>query len=293
MDRRAFDSLQDKYGPDMKQSEVFERKYMEFCAINGLDPLCSFHLALGQAVTEGAALSSLNTNFGTLMKRHASARDDEGRRKNYIMKKTLKAAAADADAVQTRIGVIPIPLLSKAVDTIAEPSIQAVCWMCFVTGNRAANIWMLRSSQITLSETDICIEWRLRKGTGAERSKRTKLKYFFNWTMSPPRPVKEYLAGFSGAELPFKITRIQKMCATSVTKAMRGLKIEGLEGVTSYVFRDTLDDHLRVLGLPVAEREALLDHGETVALAHYGNPQEKKPKGVTRTTSARKGNKRS
>ena len=57
--------LEKLYAPNEEQAKRFEETYRTFCRVNDLEPTSSESalLAIGQAVSHGAALSSLKTNF--------------------------------------------------------------------------------------------------------------------------------------------------------------------------------------------------------------------------------------
>jgi len=90
--------------------------------------------------------------------------------------------------------------------------------------------------------------------------------------MPPPAAVREYIENWKPSEEkgPFAVGSRQAV-ASMLTRAIRATGVTGSSGLTSYVFRDYMDDHLRAVRpeIPVAVRESMMDHSEGVALGHY------------------------
>ena len=270
-DKASAFTLREQYGPDVQAAMAFESKYRFFCASNNLDPASSSSVifAMGQAKQMGAAASSMQTNFSTLLKRKVF-----NIRNKWELEATLRNFNADSDPVQPRLydPIFPdidsgLKRLCTIISNIQDVEHQALGCMCQLTGARAQTIVRLRGKQTLLKDDALWIERRWSKVKN-NRSQRDRLQYLFEWTKEPPSRVMTWIKSKSESdELIFKGSQFTSRAAATLTNALR--KSSGDDTITSYVFRDFLSARLPQFDLPKDEIERLLEHTDAVTRASY------------------------
>ena len=178
--------LRKKYGPDMEPLARFAKKYEIFCALNKIEKSDGIFLAMGQASEMGAAASSMNTQFGGMLKQRLFACAN-----SWEARETLERHHADANPVQPRSFVGTQENLSALVEKMDVIMTKALAWMCFVTGARAITITRLRYSQTILMKSALLLQRRWSK-VCRTRSKRDTLSYKYAWSMPPPEDVVSF-----------------------------------------------------------------------------------------------------
>ena len=263
--RKVAKKLEDLYAPQDNQAKRFEEVYLSFCTVNNLDPSSteSAVLAIGQAVSHGAAISSLKTNFISLFARKRIRVRDE-----WKVRTMLSTAHADGDDVQPRTYAPEREHLRTTVESIEDEDMQALAWLCFVSGSRAVTMARLRRSQIVLEEEQILLQRRWSK-VARNRNQRDVLAYRYEWTMAPPLRVVSYLTDRAHDHSVWLLPKALKSgrAAGMLTRILR--KETGLDDITSYAFRDYLDNRLEQLGIDPDQRERLMEHSEKTARACY------------------------
>lgn len=255
------------YGPKETYGESkWANKYRTFCALNNLDPhdLKSAHLCVGQANKNGLSIGSLCTYFENMERSPLHIKN------SWKLRSTLRLGHADEDQRQPRQVRLETNELVTIVNQLNGFD-QAIAWLSFATGARTHNLMRLRFSQILLEVNRLIIEQRITK-TVRERSKRRELSYLYEWSMAPPLCVKNFFENGApekliNAGLPVKYS--PDRVATTLTYQLRKVSKTKL---TSYVFRDHLEDKLESLEIPVEERERLMDHCINTSEAFYSSP---------------------
>ena len=197
-DRESVLQLRKRYGPKMEPAANFEAKYRTFCEINSLDVKDGMLLAMGQASAFGQkekdgsprvrlAFGSMETQFGTLLKRRVFQCDD-----HYEAKKTLRNAHADADPTNPRTYEGTAESLRKLVCQMRPIHKKTMGFLQFGSGTRSISISRLRFSQVLITKTELIIQRRFSK-VAHDRSSRDTLTYDLAWSMPPPDDVCEWL----------------------------------------------------------------------------------------------------
>lgn len=262
--------LRATFSPNVEAAEKFFQKYLKFAELNGYKekPGDCLLLAIGQAREMGAAASSTNTQFQTMLKQRRIPFRDA-----WEASTLLNLAHCDASAVQPRtFGASPGEDLTQEglaaiVEGIDRPAVMALAWMCFATGSRAISIVRLRGCQVLLTADSLTLQRRWSKTTQT-RSKRDTLTYSVAWSMDPPEEVSRYLelGVKNGEELIFPNMQGAK-ASTMLTQALR--KSSKSKSITSYVFRDFMQERLEAEGLEEQLIERLMEHSAGTARACY------------------------
>lgn len=258
-----------KYGPDVRAVESFECRYSTFCELNSLDKTeyTSLELCVGQALECGAAVSSLKTMVEGLLKRKKIPI-----RGGWVVLCALKKGHADSDDVQPRTVVGTQESLEKILQTLENENLpeRFVLWLCFATGMRAADATWLRFSQLKLTESQVWIQRRVTK-VCHDRSKRKEMAFDYSWSSAPKKELVAYWkarASSTATIVEGHLNLSKSRIAGTVTRLLR--KGGGGPKITSYVFRDYMDAHLRSdINLEASLVDRLLDHSSVVAEASY------------------------
>ena len=254
--------LRKKYGPDMEPLARFAKKYEIFCALNKIEKSDGIFLAMGQASEMGAAASSMNTQFGGMLKQRLFACAN-----SWEARETLERHHADANPVQPRSFVGTQENLSALVEKMDVIMTKALAWMCFVTGARAINITRLRYSQTILMKSALLLQRRWSQ-VCRTRSKRDTLSYKYAWSMPPPEDVVSFFDKGKNTPDGYPFLALQgKKGSTALTSALR--KTSGSETITSYVFRDYMDERLVDSELDESEIVRLMEHSTDTSRASY------------------------
>lgn len=275
------DRLTKRYGPKISYGEsTWINKYMSFCEMNQLNPrdLRSAQLCVGQAVQSGLSVGSLCTYFEGMVNK-LQIKD------GWRLRSTLNAGHADEDPKQPRLVRMNTVELTSMVNSLTGFD-RIICWLAFATGARFDNLMRIRFSQLILEDDKLFFERRLTK-VHRQRSSRREIAYLFEWSMPPPADVKTFLtegnpSKLLNAEQPAKYNG-NRVSAT-VTYQLR--KLTGTK-VTSYVFRDHMEERLQSLDIPDTQREILMDHSIETAEASYG-PEQSHPVKAKFLKAARK-----
>ena len=285
-DKKCTVDLMRKYGPDQEAATKFEKKFAEFMTLNpDVLPADALEAAIGQARNMGAAFSSMDTQFSTLVGRRKTPDIGSG----WAALRMLSTAHADADPVQPRtwetkdgvesmlrllleLGELKTP--GKTKKSVSSLEMKALGYACCATGARAQTIVRLRCTQAALTDTALWVQRRWSKVCKTRRHRDT-LEYLFEWSLPPPEDVRQWLLkkfeeGKKDPELLlFSHPALQESkAATSLTSFLRRTKEGGAE-ITSYCFRDWMDEELRQHDLTEAHLERLLEHSEVTSRASY------------------------
>ena len=274
-DRQSAIDLRVKYGPDTESAAAFQKKYEDFCTLNNLEPGEAMFLAMGQASKfgqelpggkKGLAFSSMETQFGTLLKRRVWPCAD-----SWAAKRTLQSAHADADPVQPRTYEGSASDIQALVENMKPIEKKAMGYLQFSTGTRSITVSRCRNSQVLIERSDVIIQRRLSK-VCKSRSKRDTLTYKMSWSMPCPDDVKAWLLKKRTEkpdELIFghvKSLQAEK-ASTTITTELR--RVCSDKSITSYAFRDFMDAKLEEEELGEAEFERLMEHTVTTSRASY------------------------
>lgn len=263
-DREMESQIIEELGPETSASDRFLKKYETFCQLNELDPRLGLLKAIAQARVNKAAFSSLKTEFQTLIKRRVHAYPAE---EAWRALRIIQRGAAEADPVQPRLTHWTREQCSSEVSKIMKAGEIPECafvWFAFATGNRCANIVLLKGKQVIIGEDQVTVQWRWRKA-----SEKEECVYLFSWSMKPPQKVVAFFKKAPPDELLWigdKYKSRGGIAAATLTKILRSCS--GDQHVTSYVFRDHLCEMLRSLGL-LHLVKSLLDHAPETDLKNY------------------------
>ena len=256
----------------MSAPAAFRAKFASFCALNDLEPGDeALFLAMGQAsafgqTRNGLAFSSMESQFGSLLKGRTFPCPAA-----WEAKRMLENAAADSNPVQPRIFEGSQESLTKLVHMLRPIEEKVMGFLQFSSGTRAKTISRLRNSQVKLQEGATLLQRRWSK-VQHKRSTRATLTYKVAWSMEAPEDVRLWLAEQSEKYGPDELifsARFQTKSGASaaMTKALR--KSSGDDNITSYAFRDFMEEKLTSLGLDENQVELLMEHTAETGRASY------------------------